>query len=112
MIRICVSRTAGRMDALFSRTPRVAGTVALVAAGLLGTGCISVKAPERISINSSRPQPVDSRRVPSTRSHEEARAELNKAYQNIQYLEERNRKLERDAQEYKRERDECRRSKD
>lgn len=84
---------------------------AMGAAWCLGSGCVSVKAPERITINRSpRPEPVDSRRVPQTSSHEQARMELNKAYQNIQYLEDQNRKLASDAQEYKRERDDCRHS--
>ena len=93
----------------FRRTAFVAyGLAAVCIAG--GAGCVSVKAPERITINRSpRPEPVDSGRVPQTSNHEQARMELNKAYQNIQYLENQNRKLADDAQEYRRERDECRR---
>ncbi len=75
----------------------------------LSAGCLSVKAPERIDIGGrSRPEPVDSTRIPPTSSHEHARTELAKAYQNIQYLERENQRLERKAADYKRERDECR----
>ncbi|MGD8454496.1 MAG: hypothetical protein PVJ57_21995 [Phycisphaerae bacterium] len=72
------------------------------------TGCISVKAPERVVVGESRPEPVDSSRVPETASHEEARQELRKAYQNIQYLERESAHWHEKAAEYKRERDECR----
>ncbi len=81
-----------------------------VAAGgllLVAGGCVNVKAPERIDLG-GRPEPVDSGRVPPTSSHEQARQELVKAYQNIQYLERENQELRKDAAEYKRERDECR----
>jgi len=71
-------------------------------------GCVSVKAPETVSVGgSSRPEPVDSSRVPATSSHEEARHELAKAYQNIQYLEKENAKLERKVVKYKRSRERC-----
>lgn len=68
------------------------------------TGCLSIKAPERININ-GRPEPVDTRRVPPTRTHEEARQELARAYQNVEYW-------QRKAEEYRRERDECRERRD
>jgi hypothetical protein len=55
----------------------------------------------------SEPEPVDTRRIPPTGSHEEARAELSKAYAQIQHLERRNAELDRERQRYKRERDEC-----
>lgn len=92
-------------------TPRSwAQICSLVALGLgmTGlTGCFSVKAPEQINIGSgsSRPEPVDSRRVPPTTSHEHARQELAKAYQNIQYLERENDKLRRKIDEMKRKND-------
>lgn len=89
--------------------------VALLCAGslLVASGCVSVKAPERINIgNSSRPEPVDASRIPPTSSHEHARQELAKAYQNIQYLERENQRLDRKAAEYKRERDDCRDGRD
>ncbi len=51
-------------------------------------GCVSVKAPERITIGSEPPPAdVDSSRVPHTETHEQAQAELFKAYQQIRYLE-------------------------
>lgn len=75
----------------------------------LGTtaGCISAKAPENIDVRvgSSRPEPVDSSRVPNPQTLEEARQELHKAYANIQYLERKVAKLEDDKAEYKHERD-------
>lgn len=75
----------------------------------LSAGCVSVKAPEKIVVGSGSPPPVDSSRVPATSTHEEARAELNKAYQNIQHLERENQRLRQKADEYKRERDDARR---
>jgi len=73
------------------------------------TGC--VKAPERIDVRvgSDRPAAVDSSRVPQTATHEECRAELARAYDNLQHLERENAELRRKADEYKRQRDECRR---
>ena len=80
----------------------------LAAGGLLGAvaGCINAKAPEKIVIGGSdRPEPVDSSRVPQPATLEEARAELRKAYSNIQYLEDQNKRLREKADKYKRERD-------
>ena len=76
---------------------------------LLGlVGCVSVTAPERITVGGgSRAEPVDSSRVPDTNSHEEARAELGKAYRYIRDLERQNAHVDRKAKKYKRERDEC-----
>ncbi len=91
---------------------RRATTIGLLTAAtavlLLAGGCINVKAPEKISIGSEPPPPVDSSRIPETTTHEEARAELVKAYQNIQYLERENSRLHAKADEYKHERDDCR----
>ena len=97
-----------------SRNTRRAASCWVVATiSLLITGCLSIKAPERIEVgNSSRPEPVDSSRIPPTTSHEQARQELAKAYQNIQYLERENQRLDRKAADYKRERDECRKRHD
>ena len=86
------------------------GWVLLAVGGLLWvmTGCVSVKAPERINVGgSNRPEPVDSSRVPDPRTLEEARADLRKAYANIQWLEDEVADLEKDKARYKRERDEC-----
>ena len=84
----------------------------LMAGGLLwvSAGCISVKAPERIDVGGgggSRPERVDSDRVPQPSTLDEARAELRKAYANIQWLEGEVAELEKDKAKYKRERDEC-----
>ncbi len=85
---------------------RISGLAGLGIGLFALTGCFSVKAPEQINIGggSSRPEPVDSRRVPPTTSHEHARQELAKAYQNIQYLERENEKLRRKIDEMKRDR--------
>ncbi len=78
---------------------------------LVASGCLSARAPENIYIGTSHPAPrdVDSNRVPATTTHEEARAELVKAYDQIRYLEHRNHRLEdklqnarEDKEEYKR----------
>ena len=91
--------------------------VLLAVGGLLWvmTGCVSVKAPERINVGgSSRPEPVDSSRVPNPRTLDEARHELRKAYANIQWLEDEVADLEkgkakakRERDKYKKQRDEC-----
>lgn len=83
-------------------------TICVCFAVALASGCVNVRAPENIQIGSGpHPADVDSSRVPKTRTHDQARAELVKAYQQIRYLEhERDRckdKLEdarEDAKEY------------
>lgn len=77
------------------------------AAGILLALAGCVTAPERIDVRvgSDRPAPVDSSRVPNPQTLEEARAELHKAYQNIQYLEQENERQAQKAAKYKRERD-------
>jgi len=81
--------------------------VMLAVAALLAAsaGCVSVKAPEKIEIGGGRPEPVDSTRIPETSSHEQAREELRRAYENLQYLERENERLREKAEKYKRERD-------
>lgn len=89
--------------------------VLLAVGGLLWvtTGCVSVKAPERIDVGGSRrPEPVESSRVPNPRTLEEARAELRKAYANIQWLEDEAADLDKDKAGYKRERDKYRKQRD
>ncbi len=71
------------------------------------TGCLTVQAPERIEVGSRSPEPVDSKRLPATSSHADCRSELEKAYQNIQWLESENEKLREKAARYKDERDRC-----
>jgi hypothetical protein len=83
----------------------------LVASGLtVGlAGCIHAQAPERIEINvGGRPAPVDSRTVPHPGTLADAQQELDKAYQNMRYLEQDNARLLRKVDEYQRERDEAR----
>lgn len=72
---------------------------------LPAAACLEIKAPERINVNSGRPARVDPGRVPHISTVEEGRYELDKAYQNIRYLEDRVAKLERDKDEARRERD-------
>ena len=78
---------------------------------LFASGCLSARAPENIYIGTGGPAPqdVDSNKLPPTTTHEEARAELVKAYDHIRYLEHRNHRLEnkledarQDKEEYKR----------
>lgn len=80
--------------------------VALLGALAAAVGCVNVKAPERIEVGGGRAQPVDASRLPATSSHEECRAELERAYAYIQDLERQNARLEEKAEKYKRERDE------
>ncbi len=82
----------------------------LLGVGLGVAGCVSVKAPEDINIG-SRPgrEPIDTSRVPPTRSHEEARQKLAGAYERIDYLEAKIRDLEDDKEELKKKRDEYKR---
>jgi hypothetical protein len=88
---------------------RVACAAVLAAAWWAATGCVNAKAPERISVNvGGAPEPVDPSRLPATPTLEDCRGELAKAYQNIQYLERENAKLREKSDNYKHERDECR----
>jgi hypothetical protein len=75
---------------------------------LTALGCVSVKAPERIDIGGGHPAPVDTGRIPPITTVEQGREELCKAYQNIEYLERENEHLKHKADEYKHERDQCR----
>lgn len=89
----------------------------LVVAGSLAAGmagCTSVRAPERIEVSvGGGSGHVDSSRVPKPKTLEEARAELGKAYAQIQRLErkigdleEDEAKCEREREMYKEQRDE------
>jgi len=65
-----------------------------VIACIWACGCVQVRAPERIQIGSDPPpEHIESTRIPPTASHEEARAELRKAYRQIAYLEHENDRL-------------------
>jgi hypothetical protein len=92
---------------------RRTGWLALVVLGLLGlSGCLNVRAPDvQVNMGDSA-EPVDSTRVPQTASHEEAQAELDKAYRYIQSLERQNRDLKHDRDELKHERDKYKKERD
>ncbi len=83
---------------------------------VLGTGLLAVadgcvRAPKNVELNVGSPRfsaPVDTSRVPQPTTLEEAQAELNKAYQNIQDLQDENDRLKEKADKFKRERDDCR----
>lgn len=85
-----------------------AGSLVLVCVGIVASvGCVSLEAPEQINVNQSPGRaPIDTSRVPPTRSHEEARHRLAEAYQRIDYLEAKVRDLDHDKEKLKRELDE------
>jgi hypothetical protein len=89
------------------KSTRVSALAAALA-GCLSAACLSVKAPERIEVNSGPPpQDVDSAQTPHPPTLAESHAELDRAYRQIQYLEDRLAHSERKRDEYKRERDEA-----
>jgi len=88
--------------------PVAAGFVVLFVISTLLAGCVSVKAPESISVG-DHPRRVDSSHVPPTQSHEEARQLLREAYERNRYLEAKVAELEREKKELKAERDEYKR---
>ncbi len=77
-------------------------------------GCVSVKAPERIDIDRGRARrrPIDTRSIPSTSSHEDARRKLGEAHAEINDLRAKNRNLEKDKRELKQDVKECERQLD
>lgn len=81
-----------------------AGLALLLLAVVSSYGCF--KAPERIDVQvgSSRPEQVDTGKVPPT--YNEAVAELRKAHREIDYLRNKVRKLEDDKNELKKEKKE------
>jgi len=89
--------------------------IGLIAGGLLllSTGCVSVKAPERVEIGTGgRTEAVDSSEVPNPRTLEEARYELRKAYGRIRYLEGKVDDLEEDKAECKRDKERYKKERD
>lgn len=88
-----------------------AATVLFVAAAIL-PGCVSLTAPERITIGGSDAEPVDSRNTPQISTVEEGRAELDKAYRALRRLESDNAELARDVDKLKRERNQYKRERD
>ena len=88
--------------------PLAASFIVLFAISVLLGGCVSLKAPESISVG-DHPRRIDSSRVPPTQSHEEARQRLGEAYERNRYLEAKVADLEREKEELKKERDEYKR---
>jgi septal ring factor EnvC (AmiA/AmiB activator) len=83
----------------------------LLGSGLLVAASGCVRAPKNIEVNIASPrapEPVDASQVPHPTTLDEAQAELNKAYQNIQYLQDENARLSDKADKFKHERDDCR----
>jgi|GEM_PF-1580846 len=69
-------------------------------------GCISVTAPKEVNVEGGgRPQRVDSSRIPNPQTLEEARFELRKAYENLQWMEDEVADSKNDKAKYKRDRD-------
>lgn len=73
------------------------------------TGCLNVKAPERIEIDTTRSEHVDSARVPQITTVAQGRAELDKAYAYIRHLEDKNKDLQHDNSRLRHERDDLKR---
>ena len=93
-----------------NRTLTCGTTAALLGIMLGGAGCLSVRGPDEINVNAgNRPGRIDSRHVPPTRDHEEARQRLAEAYERNRYLEHKVEKLEKKNREAKEERDEYKR---
>lgn len=68
--------------------------------------CVNVKAPERIEIGGGpQPENIDSAHAPAPRNLDEARAEIDKAYRQIRYLERELASCQKDKRKYKQERD-------
>ena len=72
-------------------------------------GCVIVRTPV-VQINMGpSPEDLDSSQVPPTATHEEARAELIKAYKHVRYLEHQNARLREKHEDARQERDEYKR---
>jgi hypothetical protein len=74
----------------------IAGLGAVALLGVAGCFSPTVNVPSPPDVYVSRSPRVDSSRVPKTRTHEECRAELERAYGYIVTLERRNQRLEND----------------
>lgn len=83
------------------------GSAGLIAACLLMGGCVNLKAPEEINIDTGRRQHVDASQAPPTQTHEEARQKLAEAYAEIRHLQGKVANLEKDKRELKAEKEEC-----
>lgn len=76
------------------------GILALVALAFQW-GCVNVRTPD-VRVNTGPPpENINSSQTPPTSSHEEARAELEKAYRHIRYLEDENRRLQKKVEKEK-----------
>lgn len=77
-----------------------ASAIVLALAAL--SSCVNVKAPENIDIGTGGGRAYSkSSRNPNPQTLDEAKAELDKAYARIDYLEKKNADLEQDKQKYK-----------
>ncbi len=83
------------------------GSAGFVMASCLAGGCMNIKAPENISVDTGRRQHVDASQVPPTSTHEEARQRLAEAYAEIRRLEGKIAGLEKDKRELKTEKEDC-----
>jgi TolA-binding protein len=85
--------------------------VGIFIASVTMAGCVSVKAPERINVDRGRSHrgSTDTRSVPPTSSHEDARRKLAQAHAEIDELRDRNRRLEDKQSELKQDNDDCER---
>ena len=87
-----------------------AGGFMLLGAVVIFSGCLHVSAPDKVSLSANAsPRRVDNRRVPATKSHEEARQKLAEAYGRNRYLERKVEDLEEEARELEKEKEEYKR---
>ena len=66
---------------------------------LLSSGCVSVRVPDIRIETGPAPERIDIYHVPPTRTHEQARAELEKAYRHLRYLDQQVRQLRQKLRE-------------
>ncbi len=67
--------------------------VLLVLGFVPGFACVNARAPDIYVNTGPPPEEVNSAQVPATTTHEQARAELEKAYRQIRHLESEDRRL-------------------
>ena len=83
-------------------TRTIMGTVVLGWLTWMAAGCANVQLPREINLGSgSSQEKFDTTDIPVTKTHEEARVELRRAYHRIGQLERDKRRLDRRNQEYK-----------
>ncbi|GJM26292.1 MAG: hypothetical protein DHS20C16_27070 [Phycisphaerae bacterium] len=89
---------------------QILAIVGVFVASMAMTGCVSLKAPERINVNGrSHRGTTNTRSVPQTSSHDDARRKLAQAHAEIDELRARNQRLERKERELKQDNDDCER---